>query len=376
MNILLATDKFKGALSAEEINRILTQSINRTIPRAKVTALQLSDGGDGFLKMITNAKPNLIRQQVSVQDPLGRSITAAYLIDKNNRTAFFELAAASGLELLETTERNVLNTHTYGTGQLIRHALEQGVKKCVIGLGGSATNDAGTGMARALGYRFLNDRGEELFPRGGNLSEITTIVSPAFPIPDLEMIAVNDVDNPLCGPDGAVMTYARQKGAQPEDLSRLEAGMLHLEEVVRRELGIDTASEPGSGAAGGTAWGLKAFLNAEYVSGSRFMLQLNGISELLESGNIQLVVTGEGSMDAQTMQGKLVYGIGQLCLQYKVPLVAFCGVNQLAEAQWKGLGVTHLVQISHPGNSLEENIRRAPQLLADHAAQFFKTLPL
>ncbi len=282
MNILLIPDKFKGSVTAEGVLKALSQGILKSVPKAEIFKVMASDGGDGFLDAVQNYI-SLERVEVETIDPLGRPIKAYYMFNELNSTAYVELAKASGIELLSTAELNVMETSTIGTGIQIEDAIKRGAKNIIIGLGGSATNDGGTGIAQALGYRFLDAKGNQLAPKGKNLSLISKISKNENPIwKGISFTAVNDVTNPLFGKEGAAYVYAKQKGADGLQIEGLDKGLRNLARTVQNEMGVDHAEMPGTGAAGGTAYGLKTFFNAEFISGIEFLFKLAGIPQLLK----------------------------------------------------------------------------------------------
>ncbi|WP_224490809.1 glycerate kinase [Robertkochia flava] len=373
MKILIASDKFKDALTQAQVNTCISEVITALKPESDLETVSLSDGGDGFLKVVQNALPDIDIISQNVSDPLGRNIRASYLYDPANRKAYFELAEASGLSLLKEAERKVMNTSTLGTGELIKHALEKGAKSLYIGLGGSATNDAGTGIAHALGFRFL-DRDEHILqPCGANLSAISHIVIPDHFLEDAEVFAVNDVSNPLYGPEGAAWVYAAQKGGTPEDIEMLDQGLRNISHVVNEIFKKDLAHINGSGAAGGTAFGLMAFLDASFINGAEFILDLQGVTKRLQTGAYDLVITGEGSIDDQTYYGKLISGLAGAAGKGGTPVIAFCGVNALKQRNREDLGLHQIIEISDPNRELSYNLRHAEMLLKSKALEFFRT---
>ena len=372
MNILIASDKFKDALSQEEANRTIAEVIKRVLPGAAITAVSLSDGGDGFLDVVEHAIKDIERVTCTVSDPLGRPVRGSYLFDRKGKKAYVELAEASGLALLRSEERRVMQTTTLGTGELMKHAESRGAKFVYIGLGGSATNDAGMGIAHAMGYRFSDKTGKELYPCGSNLPAVSGIRLPEeYPL-GIRVFAVNDVNNPLFGPEGAARVYGPQKGASEEEIEYLDNGLRHLSRIVEQRLQKDIGHVKGGGAAGGTAFGLMAFLDADFVNGAEFMLNLQGVTERLEKGFYDLVITGEGSLDDQTSYGKLVSGLSRVAGKASVPVIAFCGVNALKERTASDLGLAHIVAISDPDRELEYNLKNADRLLDSKAYDFFK----
>lgn len=365
MRILLVPDKFKGSLTAKQVISGLEEGIRAVLPQAEIDAVIASDGGDGFLQAIA-AMRSVREVQVPVHDPLGRPISASYLLEDNERNAYIELAAASGLVLLAKDELAPLHTSTYGTGLQIRHALDSGAETIYLGLGGSATNDGGTGIGRALGYRFLDKSGKELFANGGNLSDIRNIVPPTLPF-QARIIAVNDVNNPLLGPQGAARVYAPQKGAGPDEVELLEAGLEHLAGLVKDQLGKDISQTPGAGAAGGAAFGLKAFLDASFTSGASFVFNLTGLDEKLK--NADLLITGEGRIDQQTLHGKLIQELVHKAKEHELEIWAVCGISEVSQDELQAEGIDRLIEIADPRQSLSKNMEQAYPMLVKAIAE-------
>jgi len=372
LNILVAPDKFKGSLTAEEAVDAIRLGIERCYPSARIDPVPLADGGEGTASLLTRATNGRFFSQI-VQDPLGRPVEASYGLSGDGQTAFIEMAQASGLYRLAPGERNPLLTSTYGTGQLIAAALAQGVDTIVLGIGGSATNDGGTGLAAALGYRFRNEAGELLNPTGGRLAEIAHIEAESI-LPQLRNVQIRvacDVDNPLCGPTGAAAIYGPQKGANSAMVERLDQGLRHLAQVVERDLGITSADEPGSGAAGGTGFGARVFLGAELTSGFSLVSTYLRLADRIRQAN--LVITGEGSLDEQTLSGKLIGGLTRLARRDQVPVIAFCGRLDLTPGQVKTLGLAGAYAITPAGLPFHEAVRRAPELLTATTVQVIQS---
>lgn len=362
MHILLIPDSFKDSISATDIVDQLALGFSEIDPTITTQRCIASDGGEGFLSFVQNYVTTTMISMTSV-DPLGRSVITEYAFAKASKTAYIELAKTSGLELLTTEERNPLNTSTYGTGLQIKDAIERGAKDIFIGLGGSATNDGGTGIAQALGYQFFDKENNIIIPKGSNLEAIAHIIKPDSK--DLPKIyAVNDVDNTLIGPSGASHIYGKQKGASPEEITQLDNGLKSLSEVVLNALKINEVATPGSGAAGGSAYGLKTFLNATFIPGVTFLTKLSGVEEGLKKGHIDLIITGEGSIDHQTLRGKLIKGVATLGKKYDVPVIAICGVNQLEEdTNTIHLGLKKIYAIADLASSKEDSIQNASKYI-------------
>jgi len=324
MKILVASDSFKGTMSSREIGRIVQHELE---PAHQVDYLPVSDGGEGFLDALREFFPGPLRQARS-QDPLGREITCEYILS-GEKTAVIESAVAAGLGLLAESERNPLNTGSYGLGLLIRDALEQGAEKVYIGLGGSGVNDGGVGLLRAMGVRILDKSGEEITEDGGKvLDRIAALDTSALDscIRAISFYTVCDVDNPLLGSRGATRVYGPQKGADRAMVETLEGGMTTWAEVVKRETGQDAAAVPGAGAAGGLGFCLKSFFHARLIKGMDALADLTGLESRISQ--YDLIITGEGKLDHMTESGKAPMGMLRLGEKYHIPVVCLCGMNE------------------------------------------------
>ena len=366
MKILIAPDKFKDSLTADEVIKAVEQGIQRISPKIKTYGAIMSDGGDGFLSAVSRYI-DCKEVWTSTKDPLGRAMQATYLIDKGGTNAYLELAKASGLELLKGMERNAMLTTTKGTGIQIQDAISKGVQTIYLGLGGSATNDGGIGIASALGYRFKDKNGHDVAPIGKNLSKIQTIEPSEFVTslkpPRPSFVAVNDVNNPLFGIHGAAHVYGPQKGADPEQLILLDKGLRHLAEKVKEFLGTDYAGVPGAGAAGGTAYGLKTFLDAEFISGVNFIMGIAGVEALVKQHKIDYIITGEGKIDDQTVNGKLIKGLVDLGKLYKIPVIAVCGKLDIDSRHLDSLGLKDALEIMDKSKPVQYSMDNASLLI-------------
>lgn len=364
MNILLIPDKFKESLSAKEVINAIKKGLARSKESINVIEILASDGGDGFIEAMVQKK-SIKLVEMSTVDSLGRQLNATFALDSKKKVAYIELAKTSGLSLLEPTERNVLETSTYGMGLQIKQALKMGIKKLFLGLGGSATNDAGIGLAVALGYQFLDVNGSVLKPCGRNLIKIENIIKPSHieKIDKVTFIAVNDVKNPLFGLNGAAQTYAPQKGASPSEVKLLESGLKNLSSKVKSQLNIDAALVAGAGAAGGTAYGLKVFFEAKFESGVDFILKQQTELSSIKPKDIDLIITGEGKLDQQTLYGKLVYGVSNWGTKRQIPVMAICGKNTLSYKSAKTLNLLKIIEISDATQSLDYNMKYAAELV-------------
>ncbi|MDC7995621.1 glycerate kinase [Altibacter sp. HG106] len=348
MKVLLAPDAFKDSLTAQEAAEAMKRGVLAFNSKANTHTMAVSDGGEGFLAAVARYQPHVESVVVVTTDPLGRSIEATYLWDSKEHRAYVELAAASGIELLTLAERDALKTSTLGTGVLLQHAIEKGATSIFLGIGGSATNDGGIGIAHALGYRFKNKDNELLEPKGASLDQIGEIVAPKEPLSNVRFVAINDVQNPLFGPRGAAYTFAKQKGASDATIERLDQGLRNLDANVQRYLQQQQASTPGSGAAGGTGFGLKVFFGAEFIKGTEFIFTLSGLETLLSENDIDLIITGEGKIDAQTSHGKFINGLTELAKKYRIPVYAVCGKLEMNEQELARLGLTAARELYDP----------------------------
>jgi glycerate kinase len=370
MKIILAPDKFKGSLTASAVCVAMTEGIVLAHPTAEIIAVPMADGGEGTAEVLTLAT-NGTWHTLSVQDPLDRPVNAGFGMSGDGKTAYIEMAQASGLRLLKPSEYDPFQANTFGTGQLIAQAVSQGVEHFVLGIGGSATNDAGTGMAAALGWQFLDASGQSIRPCGGNLAEIQTIIPPTAPRPITVDVAC-DVSNPLIGPQGATYIYGPQKGATSADLPILDAGMAHLAGLIQNQFGVDLATMPGAGAAGGLGAGAVLFLNGHLTEGVNLLIKHTRLAEKMTGAN--LVLTGEGRLDSQTLQGKLIAGIARLAQAQSIPIVALCGSLQLAPHELDALGLTSAFSITPGPASLDDAMTHAAKHLTRATFQVMRLL--
>jgi glycerate kinase len=341
--ILIACDKFKGSATAEEACNALERGILRVRKDVVCTCHPMADGGEGSLSVLQSALAMHTRK-VHVQGPTGDLLEAIYGI--SGKTAFIETAAACGLQLAPLHQRDPGKTTTYGVGMLIRDALEQGCNKVHLFLGGSATTDGGAGMAAALGFQFFKRDGSAFMPHGNSLSEISTIQGSSVSLFDNHVTfhAWCDVDIPLLGPKGAVMMFAVQKGAGENQLPALEEGMQHLSSVFESQSTSGFSPLiPGSGAAGGLGAGCVFFLGASLNKGTKFMIDATGLADKIQKAGI--VVSGEGLLDRQSLQGKVVSAVGGLCRQYQKPFVIVAGKSTLNKSAMKSLGAQYVLEL-------------------------------
>jgi len=351
-------------MTAAQVGEAMAQGVRRLWPDAEVVIVPMADGGEGTVQALVDATSGrLIAARVT--GPLGDPVDAAYGITGDGETAVIEMAAASGLPLVPPEKRNPLVTTTYGTGELIRHALDNGARRFIIGIGGSATNDGGAGMAQALGVRFLNARGEEIGRGGGALADLDRIDISARDsrLKDCTITVACDVDNPLTGPKGASAVFGPQKGATPEMVTALDANLRHLAEVIRRDLGHDIETTPGAGAAGGLGGGLMAFLGAELRRGVEIVVEATGLREKLAGAD--LCLTGEGGTDFQTVHGKTPMGVAQAAKPHGVPVICLSGGLGKRYQDIYQVGIDAACTIVPGPMELAEAIARGPELVAD-----------
>ncbi len=373
MKIVLAPNTFKGSLTTSEAATAMAEGVLRVVPDAEIVKVPVADGGDGLVQVALEALDGESRA-VEVTGPCGDPVDAAFCYVPAMGLATLEMALASGLTLLDADQRTPLVTTTLGTGELIAAALELGVTRIGVGLGGSATNDGGIGMASALGARFLDQNGETVEPVGGSLGSIRHIdLSGLDPrIQNVAIDAVCDVDNPLCGPTGAAPVYGPQKGAGPEEVEMLDAGLANLADVIERDLGLDIRDLPGAGAAGGLGAGLKAFLGAELRRGVDLVLDLVGLDAKLTGAD--LAITGEGQIDFQTVFGKAPAGVGAAAKTRHVPCIAMAGSIGEDLGNLHEYGIDAIFALANRPMTLEESMKKTHDLLAnvtENAMRFF-----
>lgn len=323
MKILIASDSFKGSATTMEVADRIEKGLIRIIPELEVLKLPMADGGEGTVEtLVYGMDGKFVYEEVT--GPLGDRVQAKYGIIQD-QIAIIEMAEASGLVLVEEERRNPSLTSTYGTGELILSALQRGYGKIYVGIGGSATNDGGVGMARALGYRFLDRDGNEIPEGGGGLDGLRRIdrsnVTPL--LEDAQITVMCDVENPLYGPDGAAYVYGPQKGADPQMVQLLDRNLRHLADILKEDMDVDIGDVPGSGAAGGLGGGLMAFCGADLRPGIEMVLDILEFDGLLK--DVDLVITGEGRIDGQSSKGKVPAGVAKRARKLNKPLVAMAG---------------------------------------------------
>lgn len=372
MKILVAPDSFKESMTALEVATAIERGIKEVIPEAQVIKVPMADGGEGTVQSLVDATRGKIIKEW-VRGPLGEKVEAEFGILGDGKTAVIEMATCSGLPLVPLEKRNPLLTTTYGTGELIRAGLDRGCRNFIIGIGGSATTDGGVGMAQALGGHFLDREGKEVGFGGGELGRIFRIdlssLDPRISQSKIEVAC--DVDNPLYGPQGAAYVYSPQKGASPEMVKVLDDNLRNLARVIKRDLGKDVARIPGAGAAGGLGAGLVAFLNARLRRGIEIVLEATSLESYVRE--VDLVITGEGSIDGSTVYGKTPMGVAKLAKKHNKPVVAIAG-NLGEGAEKANAWIDAIFSNIREPMTLEEAIAHSPRLLTLVTAQIIRLL--
>ena len=362
MKIVIAPDSFKGSLTALQVAEAIEVGLRRVFPDAAIEKVPMADGGEGTVQSLVDATGGQILT-AQVLDPLGNSINAQYGVLGDGVTAVIEMAAASGLTLVPLDKRDPRVTTTYGTGELIRVALAHGCRKLIIGIGGSATNDGGAGMAQALGAKLLTASGEQIEPGGGSLATLNSIdLSELDPcIAETETVVACDVNNPLTGKQGASHVYGPQKGATPEMIRVLDANLVHFDKIVQRDLSKSVGHVPGAGAAGGLGAGLMAFLDASLKSGIEIVTEATQLSKRFAGAD--LVITGEGQINFQTVFGKTPVGVAKVAKTHNIPVIAIAGSIADNSDGVYDAGIDAMIDIVPEPMSLENAIENATTLI-------------
>ena len=324
MKIVIAPDSFKESLTALEVADAIEQGFKKFYPHADYVRIPMADGGEGTVQSLVDALKGKVVEQ-SVTAPLGNKIQAFFGISGDNQTAVIEMAAASGLHLVSPAQRNPLKTTSFGTGELIKAALDLGVKKIILGIGGSATNDAGAGMLQALGVQLLNANNQQIGLGGENLSLISKIDLSKLDsrLQQVEILVACDVDNPLCGEKGASAVFGPQKGATPEIVQQLDRALFHFSDIVQQDLDLNIRDQAGAGAAGGMGGGLLLLPNVQLKAGVQIIIDAVNLNEQIKGAD--LVITGEGRMDSQTVHGKTPIGVAKAAKLFNKPVIAIVG---------------------------------------------------
>jgi glycerate 2-kinase len=373
MKVVVASDKFKGSLLSTEVANHIEIGIRKVNKNIEVVKVPMADGGEGTVQSLVDSFRGKIKT-TNVKDPLGREFESFLGVLEDKKTAIIEMAAASGFMLLSETERNPMKTTTYGFGELIKYGLDLGCRSFIIGIGGSATNDAGAGMLQALGAKLLDKHGDDIGYGGENLSKVVSIDLTGFDsrIAESKIVVACDVNNPLCGPNGASYVYGGQKGADDEMIKVLDENLLHFGHIVEKVCGRKLIDYPGVGAAGGLGLALIAFLNAEIRKGIDLIIEFTGLEEKIKEAD--LVVTGEGRIDYQTQFGKTPYGVAQIAKKYDLPVIAIAGsIGDGFESLYEN-GFDAIFSIVDKPMNLEECLADSKVLLEAAAERVFRTL--
>jgi glycerate kinase len=362
MRVVIAPDKFKGCLSAPDAALAMARGVKNASPEAEIDLVPMADGGEGTVEALVEATGGRFREAI-VSGPLGDPVHARYGVLGDGKTAVLEMAAASGLVLVDHARRDPRRASTRGTGELIRHALDHGATEIILGIGGSATNDGGAGLAQALGVRLLDADGHELPPGGAALAGLARIDVSGI---DRRLVSTTvrvacDVSNPLCGPDGASAIYGPQKGATSEMIAELDAALDHYARIIERDLGQSVAGLPGSGAAGGLGAGLVAFADGSLIAGISLIIDAVGLIARLDGAD--LCLTAEGAIDASSAFGKTAVGVGQAAHQQGVPCIALAGLIGAGADEVLSQGIDAFMSIAPGPGSFDEAINLAASRL-------------
>ncbi len=373
MNIVIAIDSFKGSLSSMEAGEAIGEGIRRVSPEERITICPLADGGEGTVEALVHGMKGTLLS-IQVTGPLGKPVTCAYGIIEHTKTAIIEMSGAAGITLVPETEKNPMQTTTYGVGEVIKDAITRGCRRFIIGIGGSATNDGGAGMLQALGYEFLDSTGKEI-PFGAiGLSMLKTITDTNV-IPELKecnFYVACDVTNPLCGELGCSAIYGPQKGANPEMIEDMDKWLEQYAALSKKSYPKADANQAGTGAAGGMGFSFLTFTNAVLESGIKIVLEETKLEEKLRDAD--LVITGEGRLDGQTAMGKAPIGVAKLAKQYGKTVIAFAGSVTRDARECNQYGIDAYFPILRTITTLEEamNLENAKRNLSDTAEQVYR----
>ncbi|MCK5780280.1 MAG: glycerate kinase [Psychrilyobacter sp.] len=377
MKVLIAIDSFKGSLTSNELANSVEIGIKNIYPQAETIKIPVADGGEGTVEALVEGTGGKFIE-ITVADPLMNPITAAYGILGDKKTAVIEMATASGLPLVPVDKRNPMITTTYGTGEMIKDAMERGCREFIIGIGGSATNDGGIGMMKALGVKFFDKNNIELGHGGKQLIKVNSIdisnISPL--IKECKFLVACDVDNPFYGLNGAAHVYAKQKGATKDMILDLDKGLKSFSEIVKKELNIEISNTPGAGAAGGLGGGFLAFLDGELKPGIDIILKKVKLEEKLDS--VDFVITGEGRMDFQSIMGKAPVGVAKLAKTKNIPVIAIAGGVADDAGEVHNHGIDAVFSIMNYPMTLEEamNPIKATTLVTKNVEEIFRLIKL
>lgn len=366
MKVVIAPDSFKDSLSAQGVAEAIALGLAQVWPQATLVKCPMADGGEGTVESILAACAGELRRS-RVRGPLGAPVEAAWGWLPHTQTAIIEMAEASGLQLVPPGQRDACISSTFGTGELIRAALDAGAQRVILAIGGSATNDGGAGAMQALGLKLLDAQNQALVPGGLALAQLARLDLSALD-PRLAQVRFDiaaDVNNPLCGPHGASAIFGPQKGASPAQVQQLDQALGHFAELCAQALGKDVRDEPGSGAAGGLGFAAKAFLGAQFQAGVEVVAELVGLADAVKGADV--VITGEGRFDAQTLRGKTPFGVARIAKQHGVPVVVIAGTLGDGYQELYGHGIDAAFAVTSGPMTLEQACAEAPRLLRERA---------
>lgn len=373
MKIVIAPDKFKNSLTGIVFCEIVEKEILKRNSNIEVVKLPLADGGDGTIEVVNFYLQGKV-VEVTVNNPFFKPVKASYLYSENSKTAFIEMAEASGVKLLDKTEFDCINATTFGTGEMIVDAINKGVKMIILGVGGSATNDCGIGMASALGYQFLDKNNNLVKPIGANLSKIKSINASEIHqgISNVDFKIACDVTNPLYGKNGAAYVYGEQKGASEKEIILLNKGLEDFAKILNDVFTIDVQSVKGAGAAGGMGIASKLFLNGSLKPGIQLVKNLANFDKKIKNAN--WIITGEGKLDSQTLSGKTIQGVLESAQKQKINVAAFCGKIELTNNELKEIGIEYGKDIMSNSKNLDDAMNNSSKYLKILAKNFLKFL--
>ena len=359
--ILIIPDSFKDSISSKEFCEIANKSVLDMNSNSIVDCIPMGDGGEGSIEVFRFI-PGYKYKSVIIKNPIGKEVPSEYCIQKETNTAMIEMAKASGLQMLPEKLRDPMKTTSYGTGQHILDAVKNDIKKIILFIGGSATNDIGIGMLEALGYKYYNSKNKRISGSVENIESIIRIDNPKIieKLKEISFVVACDVSNTLLGPNGATYSYGKQKGANNDQLDILEKCLKHFSDVARKHNAVDFTNSEGAGAAGGVGFSAMSFLDAKFQSGFKLIQKLIGLKNKIRLNNYDLIITGEGSIDKQTSNGKLIMHLGKIGKKHSIPVIAFGGIVKEKLQDLNLPGITQLKQISPDGFDLSSAIQKTP----------------
>ncbi|VVP21162.1 Glycerate 2-kinase [Pseudomonas fluorescens] len=375
MKIVIAPDSFKDSLSAQGVAEAIALGLAQVWPQATLVKCPMADGGEGTVESILAACEGELRR-TRVRGPLGAPVEAAWGWLPHNCTAIIEMAEASGLQRVPPGQRDACITSTFGTGELIRAALDAGAQRVILAIGGSATNDGGAGTMQALGVKLLDAQNQTLVPGGLALAQLARVdISELDPrLAHVRFDIAADVNNPLCGPHGASAIFGPQKGASPAQVQQLDQALGHFADLCAEALDKDVRDEPGCGAAGGLGFAAKAFLGAQFKAGVEVVAELVGLAEAVKGAD--LVITGEGRFDAQTLRGKTPFGVARIAKQHNVPVIVIAGTLGEGYQELYNHGIDAAFALTSGPMTLEQACAEAPRLLRERATDIARVWQL